>query len=255
MTGDPTTTGARSTRQAPASAEPGVRWSVVVPLHDEADNVAPLVAELRSVFSTLDGAYEVLLVDDGSRDNTRTIAQRASLDWPQCRVVGFRRNHGQAAALLVGLRLARGGIVVTLDGDGQNVPADIPAMLAALEGADLVVGVRQGRQDSRLRLVMSRLANAIRSRFLRDGVRDAGCGLKVMRRDVVDAFIPIRTLYSFMPALAVAAGHRIAECPVQHRARRAGAAHYGLRAFAWRPLLDMLGVWWFTRRRFAGRIE
>jgi glycosyltransferase involved in cell wall biosynthesis len=254
-TGDPTTVRARSTRQTSAVAETGVRWSVVVPLHDEADNVAMLVTELRDVLSTLDGASEVLLVDDGSRDDTRTIAQRASLDWPQCRVVGFRRNHGQAAALLVGLRLARGDIVVTLDGDGQNVPADIPAMLAALEGADLVVGVRQGRQDSRLRLVMSRVANAIRSRCLRDGVRDAGCGLKAMRRDVVDAFIPIRTLYSYMPALAVAAGHRVAECPVQHRARRAGTAHYGLRAFAWRPLLDMLGVWWFTRRRFADRIE
>ena len=128
-------------------------------------------------------------------------------------------------------------------------------MLTALEGADLVVGVRQGRQDSRLRLVMSRVANTIRSRVLRDGVRDTGCGLKAMRREVVDALIPIRTLYSFIPALAVAAGHRVVECPVQHRSRQAGTAHYGLRAFAWRPLLDMVGVWWFTRRRFAGRIE
>src|SRR4029453_13493896 len=102
---------------------------------------------------------------------------------------------------------------------------------------------------------MSRLANAIRSRLLRDGVTDAGCGLKVMRSEVVDAFIPIRTLYSFMPALAVAAGHRVVECPVQHRARRAGTAHYGPRPCAWGPLVDRLGVWWFPRRRFAGRID
>src|SRR5512147_374741 len=121
MTGDTTGTHPRAADQVPAIAEAGVCWSVVVPLHDEADNVAPLVAELRSVLSTLDGAYEVLLIDDGSRDDTRTIAQRASLDWPQCRVIGFRNNYGQAAALLVGLRLARGAIVVTLDGDGQNV--------------------------------------------------------------------------------------------------------------------------------------
>jgi len=160
MTGDPTTTRARRTQEATAVAESSVQWSVVVPLHDEADNVAPLVAELRSVLSTLDGPYEVLLVDDGSRDDTRTIAQRVSLEWPQCRVVGFRRNQGQAAALLVGMQLARGRVIVTLDGDGQNVPADIPAMLAALEGADLVVGVRQARDDSRLRLAMSRLALA-----------------------------------------------------------------------------------------------
>jgi dolichol-phosphate mannosyltransferase len=210
---------------------------------------------LRSVLTTLDVTYEVVLVDDGSTDETRTIAQRASLDWPQCRVVGFRRNYGQAAALLVGMRLARGRVIVTLDGDGQNVPADIPTLLEALDDADFVVGIRQGRQDSQLRLAMSRVANAIRSRCLGDGVRDAGCGLKAMHREVVDAFIPIRTLYSFMPALAAAAGHRVVERPVRHRARRAGTAHYGFRTFAWRPLVDMVGVWWFTRRRFAGRIE
>jgi glycosyltransferase involved in cell wall biosynthesis len=169
--------------------------------------------------------------------------------------VAFERNHGQAAALLVGMRQARGVVIVTLDGDGQNVPSDIPVLLDALDGADLVVGIRQARQDSRLRLAMSRVANAIRARCLRDGVQDSGCGLKVMRRDVVDAFIPIRTLYSFIPALAVAAGYRVVECPVRHRARHAGEAHYGLRTFAWRPLVDMIGVWWFTRRRFAGRIE
>jgi glycosyltransferase involved in cell wall biosynthesis len=190
--------GARRTSDAaarnPAFDESSVCWSVVVPLHDEADNVGPLMAELREALSTLDGPYEVVLVDDGSRDATRTIAQRACLDWPQCRVVSFRRNHGQAAALLVGMRLARGRAIVTLDGDGQNVPADIPGMLDALADADLVVGVRQGRQDSPLRLAMSRVANAIRSRVLHDGVRDAGCGLKAMRREVVEAFIPIRTL-------------------------------------------------------------
>jgi dolichol-phosphate mannosyltransferase len=238
-----------------AIAESSPDYSVVVPLHNEADNVDPLVMELREVLSLLGGSYELLLVDDGSRDATRATVQRVIRDWPQCRLVAFQRNQGQAAALLVGMRQARGRVIMTLDGDGQNVPADIPALLEALDGADLVVGVRQARQDSRLRLGMSRVANAIRSRFLGDGVTDAGCGLKVMRREVVDAFIPIRTLYSFMPALAVAAGYRVVECPVRHRARRAGVANYGLRTFAWRPLVDMIGVWWFTRRRFAGRID
>jgi len=244
-----------STVASPAIAESTLGYSVIVPLHNEADNVDPLVSELRRVLSTLGGAYEVVLVDDGSRDETRATVQQAMRDWPQCRLVAFRRNQGQAAALLVGMRQARGSVIVTLDGDGQNVPADIPALLEALDGADLVVGVRQARQDSRLRLAMSRVANAIRSRCLGDGVTDTGCGLKVMRREVVDAFIPIRTLYSFMPALAVAAGYRVVECPVRHRPRRAGVANYGLRTFAWRPLLDMIGVWWFTRRRFAGRID
>src|SRR5262245_14929877 len=130
MTRNPITHAGAVRASGVAVPESPVRWSVVVPLHDEADNVGPLMAELRGTLTTLGGPYEVVLVDDGSRDATRTIAQRAALDWPQCRVVGFRRNQGQAAALLVGLRLARGGVIVTLDGDGQNVPADIPAMLA-----------------------------------------------------------------------------------------------------------------------------
>lgn len=240
---------------SPTIGESSLNYSVVAPLYNEAANVDALLSELRAVLSTLGGSYEVILVDDGSRDGTRAAVQRAIRDWPECRLVAFQRNQGQAAALLVGMRQARGAIVVTLDGDGQNVPGDIPDVLAALAGADLVVGARQARQDSRLRLAMSRVANAIRSRCLGDGVHDAGCGLKAMRREVVDAFIPIRTLYSFMPAFAVAAGYRVVERPVRHRPRRAGTANYGLRTFAWRPLVDMLGVWWFTRRRFAGRID
>jgi glycosyltransferase involved in cell wall biosynthesis len=237
------------------SPEAALDYSVVAPLYNEAGNVDLLLTELREALSNVAGSYEVVLVDDGSRDETRAAVLRAIRNWPECRLVAFRRNQGQAAALLTGMRQARGAVIVTLDGDGQNVPADIPRVLAALGDADLVVGARQARQDSRVRLAMSRVANAVRSRFLGDAVHDAGCGLKAMRREVVDAFIPIRTLYSFMPALAVAAGYRVVECPVQHRARRAGVANYGLRAFAWRPLVDMIGVWWFTRRRFAGRID
>jgi len=232
-----------------------VDYSIVVPLYNEADSVELLVTELREVLSLLPGPYEVVLVDDGSRDETRATVERAIADWPQCRLMAFQRNQGQAAALLAGMRQARGAVIVTLDGDGQNVPGDIIEVLAALDGADLVVGARQGRQDPRLRVAMSRVANAIRSRWLGDGVTDAGCGLKAMRREVVDAFIPIRTLYSFMAALAVAAGYRVVECPVRHRPRRAGTANYGLRTMAWRPLVDLIGVWWFTRRRFAGRID
>jgi hypothetical protein len=128
------------------------------------------------------------------------------------------------------------------------VPADIPRLLAALETADMVVGIRQNRQDSGLRRRISRLANAVRSRVLRDGVRDSGCALKAFRREVVGALIPLRTLYSFMPAMAAASGFVVVQVPVQHRARQGGRSNYGLRVFLWRPLLDMLGMWWFTRR-------
>ncbi len=139
-----------------------------------------------------------------------------------------------------------------MDGDGQNDPADIGRMLLLLETgrADMVAGVRAQRKDGWVRRRMSRLANTVRQRLLQDGVRDSGCALKVFRREVRAAFIPIRTLYSFMPALAVAAGFEVVELEVNHRAREKGVSKYGLGVMLWRPLVDMLGVWWFIRRRF-----
>ena len=160
------------------------------------------------------------------------------------------QNFGQAAALYAGINLARGHRLVLLDGDGQNDPADIPRLLAALDaGADLAVGVRTRRRDSWQRRLMSRVANSVRRRILRDGVRDTGCGLKAMKREVIDALIPVRTLYSFIPALAVAAGFRVVETVVNHRVRRGGESKYGLRHFWYWPLLDMFGIWWFSHRR------
>jgi dolichol-phosphate mannosyltransferase len=150
---------------------------------------------------------------------------------------------------------ARGDVLVTLDGDGQNCPSDIPALLAVLDHdrLDLVCGIRHERQDSALRRWMSRLANRVRARLLGDGVRDSGCGLKVMRRAVVPALPPLRTLYSFIPALAVGAGFAVGEHPVAHRPRNGGHSNYGLRTFFWRPFVDMLGVAWYQRRSVLRR--
>jgi dolichol-phosphate mannosyltransferase len=140
------------------SSEAALDYSVVAPLYNEAGNVDLLLTELREALSNVAGSYEVVLVDDGSRDETRAAVLRAIRNWPECRLVAFRRNQGQAAALLTGMRQARGAVIVTLDGDGQNVPADIPRVLAALGDADLVVGARQARQDSRVRLAMPRVS-------------------------------------------------------------------------------------------------
>jgi dolichol-phosphate mannosyltransferase len=167
----------------------------------------------------------------------------------------FRSNNGQAAALFFGMKQATGEVLVTLDGDGQNDPADIPRLLAALRDCDMVAGIRARRHDSWLRLAMSRLANSIRSRFLGDGLRDTGCALKAFRREVVEAFIPIRTLYSFMGAMAVAAGFRLRQLEVAHRPRTRGESNYGFSVFWWKPLIDMLGLFWFSRRRFSGQID
>jgi dolichol-phosphate mannosyltransferase len=224
-------------------------YTIVIPVYNEEDVVGALLEELSTVVSTWRSNYEILMVDDGSSDRTAEIIGNRFENWSQGQLVRLTRNCGQAAALYYGMKRARGQVVILLDGDGQNDPRDIPKVLAPLDQVDMVVGVRVERQDSLARRTMSRLANAARSRILGDGVADSGCGIKAFHRRVVDAFIPMRTLYSFMPALAVSAGFTIRQVPVHHRPRSGGKSKYGVRQFLWKPLLDLAGVWWFSRRR------
>jgi dolichol-phosphate mannosyltransferase len=224
-------------------------YTIVIPVYNEEDVVGALLDELSTVVSTWRSNYEILMVDDGSSDRTAEIIGNRFENWSQGQLVRLTRNCGQAAALYYGMKRARGQVVILLDGDGQNDPRDIPKVLAPLDQVDMVVGVRVERQDSLARRTMSRLANAARSRILGDGVADSGCGIKAFHRRVVDAFIPMRTLYSFMPALAISAGFTIRQVPVHHRPRSGGKSKYGVRQFLWKPLLDLAGVWWFSRRR------
>jgi len=228
-----------------------VAYSVVVPVFNEAEALAKLAAEIIDVMDSLGGRYECTFVDDGSTDATAELLKElVSRPGSAIRCIRFTSNRGQGAALYTGLCQARGELIITLDGDGQNCPADIPLLIDELERrqVDLICGFRRERHDSALRKVMSRLANAVRSRFLKDTVRDAGCALRVMRRSVLPALLPLKTLYSFLPALVVAGGFRVGEYPVRHRARHGGASSYGLRAFMWRPFIDMLGVKWYQMR-------
>ena len=238
--------------------------SVIVPFFNEEEVLPTFLAELRQSVDDLEDdaheepgyACEVLLIDDGSTDRTEELLAAACVLRTGWRTVALASNQGQAAALYAGMKAASGDWLVLLDGDGQNDPADIPRVLALLQaGADLGVGVRVARRDDWRRRSMSRLANAVRRRLLRDGVRDTGCGLKAMKHDVAEALIPIRTLYSFIPALAAGAGFRVAEVPVAHRPRMGGESKYGVKKFLFWPLLDMLGVWWFTRRRCGGGVR
>ena len=224
-----------------------VDFSVVVPVCNEAENVEPLAREIDAALNNR--AYEMIFVNDGSTDETAAILKKLKSSLPALRVLSHSFRSGQSAAVASGVRAARAPWVATLDGDGQNDPADVPAMLQRLSSADMVVGIRAGRRDSWLRKTMSRVANAVRRRWLRDGVSDTGCALKVFRREVIDSFLPIRTLYSFMPAFAAAAGFRVVEQPVAHRPRRAGTSKYGLLVMLWRPLLDMMAIGWFVHRR------
>ncbi|QIF03816.1 glycosyltransferase family 2 protein [Roseimicrobium sp. ORNL1] len=229
------------------------RCTIVIPFYNEGPNVATLLNEVRGVMREVPIAYEILAINDGSTDDTKAELYSVMSTWRCLRVIDLQKNSGQAAALWTGFKQARGGVIVTMDGDGQNDPADIPRILEAVEhGADMVAGIRATRRDSLLRKLMSRLANAVRNLVLHDGIRDSGCALKGFRREVCGSFIPIRTLYSFMPALAKAAGYRIEQLPVNHRERTAGRSKYGLGVMLWRPVLDMLGIWWFSSRRFQG---
>lgn len=231
------------------------RFSVVIPFYNEEGNAGELLGEVARALDAMGGAGEVLMVNDCSRDGTAAVLDAQAAADPRFRAIHAARNSGQAASLYRGFLAARGEFLITMDGDGQNDPADLPRLFAELERtqADMIVGIRAARRDSALRKAMSRLANAVRQRILRDGCDDSGCALKIFRREVADAFIPLKTLYSFLPALAVQGGYRVVQAPVAHRERRAGVSNYGLLVMLWRPLLDLLGMWWFTRRTFPVR--
>ena len=226
--------------------------SVVIPLYNEEENVPVLQRELASALDGLD--YEIVFVDDGSRDATRArIAPDAA---GRIRVLAFEKNAGQSAAMYAGLHAARGRTVALLDGDLQNDPADIPKLLAELErsGADLVCGYRARRKDTLVKRLTSRVANFVRSRFTRDGVRDTGCTLKAMKKECVGALVPFVGMHRFIPALVKGAGFRLVELPVNHRARQFGVSKYGLGNRALRATVDMFGVRWLLSRQLSYRV-
>ncbi|MBI5768898.1 MAG: glycosyltransferase [Verrucomicrobia bacterium] len=230
------------------------RLSLVIPVYNEAGNILPVAEAAVPVLAALDPHFEFIFVNDGSTDATAAEIAHASSRWPQVRELRHATNLGQAAALLAGLRAARGELLLTMDGDGQNDPRDFPALLALVESGrcDLACGWRVNRHDSWLRRVMSRVANVIRGRVLDDRVHDSGCQLRVMRREVRDAFFPVTLMQSFVPALAVAAGFRVAEHAVTHHARQRGVAKYGLGNLWWRPAIAMVKLrllLWRNRRR------
>lgn len=236
-----------------------VELSVVIPFYNEAANVAPLLIELRQVLMSLGVSFEVICVDDGSSDTTAAELAVVADRWPDLRIERFAQNRGQAAALRCGFRSVRGTWIAMLDGDGQNPPAELARLWAERASADMICGARTDRHDSGLRLIMSRVANTVRGALLHDGVTDTGCSLKLFRREVATSFLPIGTMYSFLPAFAVAAGFTVREIPVAHRPRRAGKSKYGLWVMAIRPMLDLLAVFWRLRRprsqtRHAARI-
>jgi len=224
--------------------------SVVIPVYNEAESLAQLQSELTKVLTDYD--HELVFVDDGSDDNSLQMIHRGS----RVRILEFAKNTGQSAAIYAGLRAARGAILVLIDSDLQNDPNDIPRLLAEMEkGADLVCGFRTKRKDTRFKRFQSKIANAVRSRFTKDGVRDTGCTLKAMRRECREALVPFYGMHRFIPALIKGAGYRIVEVPVQHRARQYGSSKYSFGNRAWRATIDMIGVRWLLSRQFQIRMK
>jgi dolichol-phosphate mannosyltransferase len=224
--------------------------SVIVPLFNEEDNVPILQSELGAALKGID--HEIIFVDDGSADRTIERIQAA----PDVRVLRFEKNAGQSAAIYAGLNAARGKILVLIDGDLQNDPSDIPKLLDEIaRGADLVCGYRTQRQDTVVKRLTSRIANAVRSRYTKDGVRDTGCTLKAMRRECVFTLLPFKGMHRFIPALIKNAGFGLVEIPVNHRPRRFGQTKYGLGNRAVRATVDMFGVRWLLSRRLNYKVR
>jgi dolichol-phosphate mannosyltransferase len=224
--------------------------SVVVPLYNEEENLPILQTELATALAGI--AHEIIYVDDGSTDET--VARLTNT--PETRLLRFEKNAGQSAAMYAGANAARGAVVVLIDGDLQNDPADIPRLLAEIDrGADLVCGYRAKRKDTVIKRLTSRIANFVRSRFTKDGVRDTGCTLKAMRRECVRTLVPFKGMHRFIPALVKGAGYRLVEIPVNHRARQYGLSKYGLGNRAVRATVDMFGVRWLLSRQLTYRIR
>lgn len=227
----------------------------MIPAHNERENFAPLLAEIARA---LDGrSYEVVIVDDGSTDGSMDVLRRLQQDHPLLRIVSFESRAGQTAAFAAGFRAARGAVVITLDADLQNDPADIPRLLDALErtGATAVAGYRVGRRDTAWKRLQSIVANGVRNRLNGEAIRDTGCSLKAFRADALRSLPLFGGMHRFLPTLIKMQGGTVAEVPVSHRPRHRGVTKYGMWNRVMRSFVDALAVRWMQRRALRYRVR
>jgi len=228
-------------------------FSVVVPFYNEAENLPRLIREIDAMLRALEQTAEIILVNDGSTDD---FAQPPASPYFAIRWLHLDQNSGQSAAMYYGMQAARGEYVILMDADLQNDPMDAPKMWNFLKqnDLDLVTGIRAKRNDSFKRRLSSKVANAVRSTLLRDRTSDTGCTLKVLRAEAAKRLPAWNGMHRFIPALVLAAGFKIGEIPVEHRARHAGVSKVAGRKRAIRTTVDLLGMLWFSRRQFKGRL-
>ena len=233
-----------------------VDFSVVVPVCNEAENVEPLAREIDAAMNTR--SYEMIFVDDGSTDDTAAILAKLKASLPALRVLRHSFRSGQSAAVATGVRAARAPWIATLDGDGQNDPADIPSLIAmrdspAGRGVQLFMGNRSAsRKDTTFRRLQSRVANGVRSALLGGGTPDTGCGIKLFSREVFMDLPRFDHMHRFLPALFQRHGARVVSVPVSHRERTRGTSKYGMLNRLWVGIVDIIGVMWLRRRYKSG---
>ena len=229
-------------------------YSVVVPFYNEAENLPLLIREIDGMLRALEQPCEIVLVNDGSTDN---FAQPATSPVYPIRWLHLTQNSGQSAAMYYGMQESRGQFIILMDADLQNDPMDAPKLLKKLqdEQLDMVTGVRAKRNDKWIRRISSRIANAVRGALLQDHTSDTGCTLKVVRAEAAKRLPGWNGMHRFMPALILSAGYKIGEMPVEHRARHAGVSKVAGGKRAVRATIDLLGMLWFSRRQFKGRLK
>jgi dolichol-phosphate mannosyltransferase len=224
--------------------------SIVIPVKDEAPNIEPLAAEINGAMASQAYPWEVLWVDDGSRDQTLSLILELERKDPRHRHLSFTANCGQSAALVAGFRESQGDVIATLDGDGQNDPQDLPRLIALLLGgeADMVNGYRERRRDGIGRKLASAVGNGFRTLMTGRSVRDVGCSTRVLRRECVSNLPLFKGLHRFLPTIISWRGFRLMEVPVNHRPRARGTTKYGIHNRLWVGLYDLFGVMWLRKR-------
>jgi dolichol-phosphate mannosyltransferase len=231
--------------------------SIIVPVKNEEESIAALAKELDAAMNPNSWSWECVWVDDGSTDESLSVIETMAARDPHHRFISFERNAGQSAAFCAGFREARGRVLATIDGDGQNDPADIPTLVEmVLSGrADMANGYRQKRHDNLVRKVSSRIANGFRNLVTGKTVRDVGCSTRAFRRECAEDLPLFAGMHRFFPSLVAMRGFVLAEAPVNHRPRMGGMSKYGIGNRLWVGLMDTFGVWWLRRRAFSYKVS
>jgi len=229
--------------------------SVVVPVYNEEENLPVLIPQIAEVLKPLGKTYEMIFVDDGSKDRSRPLLKKMALEYPQIRLLGFKKNCGETAAGAAGIKEARGKIVITIDADLQNDPKDIPKMLDYLKEYDMVTGWRQKREDSWVKRITSKIANGIRNSLSGEQIQDSGCTFRAYKRECLQEIKLYKGMHRFLPTLVKMEGYRVIEIPIAHHPRKFGVSKYTTWNRMWRAFVDLLAVKWMKSRHIHYDIE